>query len=195
MKSILFNNACVITAHFLLFAWVLLFSKKSQGSLLFLALFNFQDAVQLSAFKQCSFSIISHLQPFVKYFFQVFLKNFFSTLDLRCLSSDSLSIISHLSELVKWFLKSFLFNFLRGYFHFPLSKISQTFSHSFNSSMRFLGFCCRSLTTVIIISHFLRLVNSNFTQFFRHFLCKITSNHHKNLKFQKINSKIHVFKP
>ena len=36
MKSILFNNACVITAHFLLFAWVLLFSKKSQGSLLFL---------------------------------------------------------------------------------------------------------------------------------------------------------------
>ena len=60
------------------------------------------------------------------------------------------------------------------------------------SSMRFLAFCCRSLTTVIIISHFLRLVNSNFTQFFRHFLCKITSIHHKNLKFQKINSKIHV---
>ena len=58
------------------------------------------------------------------------------------------------------FKKSFLFNFLRGYFPFPLSKISQTFFHSFISSMRFLGFCCRSLTTVIIISHFLRLVNT-----------------------------------
>ena len=140
MKSILFNNACVITAHFLLFAWVLLFSKKSQGSLLFLALFNFQDAVQLSAFKQCSFSIISHLQPFVKYFFQVFLKNFFSTLDLRCLSSDSLSIISHLSELVKWFLKSFLFNFLRGYFHFLFQKSLKLFPlfHLIYAIFRFL---------------------------------------------------------
>ena len=90
-------------------------------------------------FEQCSFSIISHLQPFVKYFFQVFLKNFFSTLDLRCLSSDSLSIISHLSELVKWFLKSFLFNFLRGYFSFPLSKINLTFSlvHLLSAIFRF----------------------------------------------------------
>ena len=122
MKSILFNNACVITAHFLLFAWVLLFSKKSQGSLLFLHCSIFKMLFSFLPFEQCSFSIISHLQPFVKYFFQVFLKNFFSTLDLRCLSSDSLSIISHLSELVKWFLKSFLFNFLRGYFHFPSQK-------------------------------------------------------------------------
>ena len=130
-------------------------------------------------FEQCSFSIISHLQPFVKYFFQVFLKNFFSTLDLRCLSSDSLSIISHLPELVKWFLKSFLFNFLRGYFYFPSRKSLKPFLHSLISSMRFLSFRCRSLTTVIIISHFLRLVNSNFTQFFRHFLCKITSIHHR----------------
>ena len=111
--------------------------------------------------------------------FSSFLKNFFSTLDLRCLSSDSLSIISHLSELVKWFLKSFLFNFLRGYFHFPSRKSLQLSLTRFISSMRFLGFCCRSLTTVFIISHFLRLVNSNFTQFFRHFLCKITSIHHR----------------
>ena len=58
-------------------------------------------------------------------------------------------------------------------------KNQSYFLHSFISSMRFLGFCCRSLTTVIIISHFLRLVNSNFTQFFRHFLCKITSIHHQ----------------
>ena len=113
MKSILFNNACVITAHFLLFAWVLLFSKKSQGSLLFLHCSIFKMLFSFLPFEQCSFSIISHLQPFVKYFFQVFLKNFFSTLDLRCLSSDSLSIISHLSEFVNLFFKFLWKKFFR----------------------------------------------------------------------------------
>ena len=93
------------------------------------------------------------------------------------------------------FKKVFYLIFSEVIFHSLFRKSFKPFLHSLISSMRFLSFRCRSLTTVIIISHFLRLVNSNFTQFFRHFLCKITSIHHKNLKFQKINSKIHVFKP
>ena len=113
MKSILFNNACVITAHFLLFAWVLLFSKKSQGSLLFLALFNFQDAVQLSAFWAVQLFYYITSLTVCQVLFQVFLKNFFSTLDLRCLSSDSLSIISHLFEFVNPFFQISLKKFFR----------------------------------------------------------------------------------
>ena len=53
-------------------------------------------------------------------------------------------------------------------FHLILSEVIfipsfenlSNFFHSLISSMRFLSFRCRSLTTVIIISHFLRLVNT-----------------------------------
>ena len=54
LKSILLHNACVITFRVYFFQSVLdflfpsnLHSKESQGSLLFLALFDFQDAVRL----------------------------------------------------------------------------------------------------------------------------------------------------
>ena len=69
--EILFNNACVITAYFLVFTW--LFSlKKFQGSLLILALFNFQDAVLIN-------QLIHYItfSSFCQVLFQVFSKNFF----------------------------------------------------------------------------------------------------------------------
>ena len=56
---ILFHNACVITAHFILFTWVSLIShKESQGSLLF-ALFNFQDT--LAPFSTSVFRVTAYL--------------------------------------------------------------------------------------------------------------------------------------
>ena len=93
------------------------FFKEISRVVTFLALFNFQDAVQLSAFWAVQLFYYITSLTVCQVLFSSFFKKLFRTLDFRCLSSDSLSIISHLSELVKWFLKSFLFNFLRGYFH------------------------------------------------------------------------------
>ena len=62
MKSILFNNACVITARFLVsldFLFPSLFApeKESQGSLLFLALFCFQGAVFVVLIRRLNYYI------------------------------------------------------------------------------------------------------------------------------------------
>ena len=77
MKSILFNNACVITARFLvsldfLFPRFFARKKESQGSLLFLALFCFQGAVLSSD----SFNIISLPNAFVNTFSKIFFESF-----------------------------------------------------------------------------------------------------------------------
>ena len=78
----------------------------SRVVILFLILFNFQDAVSVAL--ASSFNIISHSKPFVKYFFQVFSKSFFlSVFKLLALFRGNLIIISLFLSFVKPFLKSF----------------------------------------------------------------------------------------
>ena len=75
----------------------------SRVVILFLILFNFQDAVSVAL--ASSFNIISHSKPFVKYFFQVFSKSFFVI--SSALFRGNLIIISLFLSFVKPFLKSF----------------------------------------------------------------------------------------
>ena len=75
----------------------------SRVVILFLILFNFQDAVSVAL--ASSFNIISHSKPFVKYFFQVFSKSFFVI--SSALFRGNLIIISLFLYFVKPFLKSF----------------------------------------------------------------------------------------
>ena len=74
----------------------------SRVVILFLILFNFQDAVSVAL--ASSFNIISHSKPFVKYFFQVFFKSFFLC---RSLLRDSFNIISLSFLFVKYFFQVF----------------------------------------------------------------------------------------
>lgn len=77
----------------------------SRVVILFLILFNFQDAVSVAL--ASSFNIISHSKPFVKYFFQVFFKSFFCV----ALSCETALILYHflffLSSTFSSFSKSF----------------------------------------------------------------------------------------
>ena len=100
----LFNNACVITAHFYTLCLSFPFFKGISRVVTLFALFNFQDAVSCFALLRNTF-IISHSEDFVKYFFQVFSK--FSFRDLRCSLQTSFSIISHSVQFVKYFFQVF----------------------------------------------------------------------------------------
>ena len=61
MKSILFNNACVITAHFFTLCLSFSFSYKGISRVVtFLALFNFQDAVLLSTLLSSAAFLLYH---------------------------------------------------------------------------------------------------------------------------------------
>ena len=78
----------------------------SRVVILFLILFNFQDAVSVAL--ASSFNIISHSKLFVKYFFQVFFKSFFCV----ALSCETALILYHFlfflsSTFFKFFSKSF----------------------------------------------------------------------------------------
>ena len=73
----------------------------SRVVILFLILFNFQDAVSVAL--ASSFNIISHSKPFVKYFFQVFQKFFLC----RSLLRDNFNIISLSFLFVKYFFQVF----------------------------------------------------------------------------------------
>ena len=73
----------------------------SRVVILFLILFNFQDAVSVAL--ASSFNIISHSKPFVKYFFKFFQKFFLC----RSLLRDSFNIISLSFLFVKYFFKFF----------------------------------------------------------------------------------------
>ena len=86
-----------------------LFSKESQGSLLFLALFDFQDA---ALFTHCA--LLRHFwHPGFTQFFQVPLSLPLTDFSSRC---DSYLIISQLLRFVNPFLKSFSKSFsLRRY--------------------------------------------------------------------------------
>jgi len=77
LKSILFNNACVITFVFfsLVLTFLLISSKEFQGSLLFLALFGFQDAVSFRRYFRLFYYITAFL--ICQVLFQVFFKLFF----------------------------------------------------------------------------------------------------------------------
>ena len=74
----------------------------SRVVILFLILFNFQDAVSVAL--ASSFNIISHSKPFVKYFFSSFFQKFFLC---RSLLRDSFNIISLSFLFVKYFFKFF----------------------------------------------------------------------------------------
>ena len=130
MKSILFNNACVITAYFLVFRLTFPSLKEiSRVVTFFLALFNFQvaglcplrtalilyhNSKSLSStfssfFKKLfvaavlsrdSFNIIPLSNSFVKYFFQKTVKNF-SQSPVSCFSLRStVMLLYHLSLLL-----------------------------------------------------------------------------------------------
>ena len=85
----------------------------SRVVILFLILFNFQDAVSVAL--ASNFNIISHSKPFVKYFFQVFSKVFFCV----ALSCETALILYHFlfflsSTFFKLFSKSFFRDQLRS---------------------------------------------------------------------------------
>ena len=79
----------------------------SRVVILFLILFNFQDAVSVAL--ASSFNIISHSKPFVKYFFKFFQKFFLC----RSLLRDSFNIISLSFLFVKYFFQAFFKKFFR----------------------------------------------------------------------------------
>lgn len=78
----------------------------SRVVILFLILFNFQDAVSVAL--ASSFNIISHSKPFVKYFFQVFFKSFFCV----ALSCETALILYHFL----FFLSSTFSSFFKKFF-------------------------------------------------------------------------------
>ena len=81
-------------------------SKEFQGSLLFFALFNFQDAALFSlASLEDSLFIISHSFRFVKYFFQVFSNLFW--MFVTSFFVGNFYIISHLFRFVNPFFEVF----------------------------------------------------------------------------------------
>ena len=105
--SILLHNACVITAlcvfqSFLdfLLSPISRLEKESQGSLLFLALFNFQDAVFTFAFCATAFLLYHNFKslsiPFLKFFQKTFCCE-------RCFLLGSFNIISLSDAFVKHF--------------------------------------------------------------------------------------------
>ena len=108
MKSILFNNACVITAFFSLVLTFLspnLLGKRNlKGRYFFLALFGFQDAV--SALSCETALILYHIflnlsSTFFKFFSNSFL------CDRRSFLLSSFFIISHFLLFVKYFFQLF----------------------------------------------------------------------------------------
>ena len=123
---------CFLKSFFLTFLH--LYNKGiSRVVILFLILFNFQDAVSVAL--ASSFNIISHSKPFVKYFFQVFSKSFFVI--SSALFRGNLIIISLFLYFVKPFLKSFFSSSLSSsrnglrllfLFFFSLYKVKVIFS-------------------------------------------------------------------
>ena len=126
--SILFHNACVITA-LCVFQSILDFllspisrlEKESQGSLLFLALFNFQDAVFAFAFCATAFSLYHNFKslsiPFLKFFQKTFCCG-------RCSLLGSFNIISLSDAFVKYFSKisENLFSIVQNHFRLFLTS-------------------------------------------------------------------------
>ena len=117
MKSILFNNACVITAHFLLFAWAFPFFKGISRVVTFLALFNFQDAVLLPAFWAVKpFYYITSSQ-LCQVLFSSFFKKLFPQPLPRCLRLATAYLLYHISYGLSTLFSIFLEKIFRCDFH------------------------------------------------------------------------------
>ena len=84
----------------------------SRVVILFLILFNFQDAVSVAL--ASSFNIISHSKPFVKYFFQVFSKVFSVLLSLARQLQYYITFFSFCQVLFPSFFKKFFRDQLRS---------------------------------------------------------------------------------
>ena len=102
----------------------------SRVVILFLILFNFQDAVSVAL--ASSFNIISHSKPFVKYFFQVFSKVFFCV----TLSCETALILYHFL----FFLSSTFSSFFKKFFRDQLRSLSRQLNYYITFS-----FLCQAL--------------------------------------------------
>ena len=102
----------------------------SRVVILFLILFNFQDAVSVAL--ASSFNIISHSKPFVKYFFQVFFKSFFCV----ALSCETALILYHFL----FFLSSTFSSFFKKFFRDQLRSLSRQLNYYITFS-----FLCQAL--------------------------------------------------
>ena len=102
----------------------------SRVVILFLILFNFQDAVSVAL--ASSFNIISHSKPFVKYFFQVFFKSFFCV----ALSCETALILYHFL----FFLSSTFSKFFQKVFRDQLRSLSRQLNYYITFS-----FLCQAL--------------------------------------------------
>lgn len=97
----------------------------SRVVILFLILFNFQDAVSVAL--ASSFNIISHSKPFVKYFFQVFFKSFFCV----TLSCETALILYHFL----FFLSSTFSKFFKKFFRDQLRSLSRQLNYYITFSL------------------------------------------------------------
>ena len=97
----------------------------SRVVILFLILFNFQDAVSVAL--ASSFNIISHSKPFVKYFFSSFFKSFFCV----ALSCETALILYHFL----FFLSSTFPKFFQKVFRDQLRSLSRQLNYYITSSL------------------------------------------------------------
>ena len=132
----LFNNACVITAHFYTLCLSFPFFKGISRVVTLFALFNFQDAVSCFALLRNTF-IISHSEDFVKYFFKFFQNFLFVIFAVLCRPAFLLYHIqfSLSSTFFEFFEKLFCVTaspfrpaFLLYHFQFNLSSTFSSFS-------------------------------------------------------------------
>ena len=137
-------------------------SKEFQGSLLFFALFNFQDAVLFSlASLEDSLFIISHSFRFVKYFFQVF-SNLFECSLPAFLSATF--ILYHISFVLSTPFSKFFQNFFRDEISSFL-LLSSSFTYQRDSHR--LTLSVLSVDSFIIISLFFSFVKPKIVQSFQ----------------------------
>ena len=142
-----------------------LFSKESQGSLLFLALFDFQDA---ALFTHCA--LLRHFwHPGFTQFFQVPLSLPLTDFSSRC---DSYLIISQLFEFVKYFFQVFSNSFsLRRYI--SLSCNFYIISHCLFFVKPFSEISFNSLRSAFRLCPFKRLPDAQI--FLTYFVSRLSS--------------------
>ena len=129
--EILFNNACVRYYCIFLSLCLTFPVKEFQGSLLFLALFNFQDAVAGTT----DLFIISHIFHFVKSFWKTFSKTFLCDVTFN----KRLDYYITVCPICQALLKKFFQKLLQTYF--PKSRnISEKFNRLTSDSFIIIAY-------------------------------------------------------
>ena len=178
----LFNNACVITAHFYTLCLSFPFSKESQGSLL----------ICIVQFSRCCFvfrSLAEHFyyitfRRFCQVLFQVFSK--FSLVIFAALLQTSFFIISHSVQFVKYFFQVFWKTFLlwppvlsdQLFYYITFKSFCQVLFQVFS---KFLSSdSSHAFRATFILYHLSAVLSSTFFQIIKNF-CKLNFPKSKNI--------------